>query len=395
MNDEDATQTPDGTVDGEATSEGSRDAAAAKRPAPRPRSTSAQTRPRTPRGTASRSKSPEAAKSRPARRASAKTSPASQPSASQSPVEPAEKPAAPGRRAAATIAAAEPAMRDSSDSAGSATSEAAMILADVPEPIEVQANDAAAAAELPADRYINRELSWLQFNRRVLEESQNAVPSAARAGSLPVDLGRQSRRVLHGPRRRSRGQVREKIPVRSIDGLTPQEQLDRILEEVDPAAGGPAGLAGRTDEGAAGREDHDRRRRRSEGRGQAPGCRSMFDERIFPILTPLSIDPAHPFPFIPNLGFSIALSLERERDSNRDERAAAPARGAAALHRDAADGGGRRALRAAGERRRAVHRQALPRLPGEGRRHLPHHPRLATSRSRKRPRIWSACSRAR
>ena len=110
--------------------------------------------------------------------------------------------------------------------------------------------------------------------------------------------------------------MREKIAVRSMDGLTAQEQLDRILAEVQLLQ----------EEQQASLAELVKCLRDEKitiiSAGELKGAdrdwlQGHFIETIFPVLTPLSIDPAHPFPFIPNLGFSIALALVRERDSER------------------------------------------------------------------------------
>ena len=224
------------------------------------------------------------------------------------------------------------------------------------------------------DRFVNREFSWLQFNRRVLEESQNVSPSAAGARPLPVDLGCQSRRILHGARRRPRRAGARGHRMRSPDGRTPEQQLEQILLEVERL-----------------QEDQQkslsdlfvllRKERHREhfaptqlSKDELAWLEDHFLEQIFPVLTPLSIDPAHPFPFIPNLGFSIALQLRHLKDGKEMTALLRLPTGAEALHPAARPQVGSPLHPARGDGR-PVHRQAVPRLRGQGFGHVPHHPR--------------------
>ena len=169
-----------------------------------------------------------------------------------------------------------------------------------------------AVSEPAAPRYFNRELSWLAFNRRVLEEACNkAHPLLERLRFLSISASNLDEffmvRVAGLKAHQALG-----VEERSADGLTPGQQLTAIIVEADRlvtnqhevwddllTALGAAGMF------VVGDEPLDE--------PAEAWLDQYFREQIFPLLTPQAIDPAHPFPFIPNRGFSLIFEIRKGR----------------------------------------------------------------------------------
>jgi len=159
-------------------------------------------------------------------------------------------------------------------------------------------------------RFFNRELSWLAFNRRVIEEAENPRHRVLeRLRFLAISAGNLDEfymvRVAG-----LREQVREGVRLLSLDGLSPAQQIERINEEAARLMAKQQKIlkALRTELAHEGLKLVEPADLTTAERAWA---QNKFMGDVFPVLTPLAIDPAHPFPFIPNLAFSLVLTLRR------------------------------------------------------------------------------------
>lgn len=178
---------------------------------------------------------------------------------------------------------------------------------------EEGANERAIAPFNAESRYFNRELSWLAFNRRVLEESSNrAHPLLERLRFLSIS-GSNVDEFFMVRVAGLKGQQIEHIEEHSADGLTPTQQLDAIAQDADAlVAEQQRQLTQIMEELAAvGLKVLDVDTITGE---TATRLEIYFREQIFPVLTPQALDPAHPFPFIPNQGLSVIFDLKRISD---------------------------------------------------------------------------------
>ncbi len=160
----------------------------------------------------------------------------------------------------------------------------------------------------PASQYLNRELSWLAFNARVLQQALDArVPLLERIKFLSIfsaNLDEFYMVRVAGLRR----QVAAGVVLAPADGLTPQETLDAIDAEVARLSAMQRGcLTSLLDEAAR----HDIRLLgvRDLTAAEWGEIDEYFESQIFPVLTPLAVDPGHPFPYISNLSLSLAVEI--------------------------------------------------------------------------------------
>ncbi|MGV3770770.1 MAG: RNA degradosome polyphosphate kinase [Sphingobium phenoxybenzoativorans] len=173
--------------------------------------------------------------------------------------------------------------------------------------------DPSASMTLPGERYFNRELSWLGFNQRVLEEAMNpAHPLLERLRFLSIS-GANLDEFFMVRVAGLKGQQLQDVDLRSADGMTPGQQLAAIEAEADRLMSAQQ-LVWHALHAALGAAGIDVVGSGSMGAKADDWLENHFLNQVFPILTPQALDPAHPFPFIPNQGLSIVFDLERLSD---------------------------------------------------------------------------------
>lgn len=179
------------------------------------------------------------------------------------------------------------------------------------------ATSAAINDALPEDRYLNRELSWLDFNARVLAlAADNSMPLLERAKFLAIFASNLDEfymvRVAGLKRRDEMG-----LSVRSADGLTPREQLGRIGEQTQQIASRHARVFIDSVLPALGEEGIYIITWDDLNTTEREQLSAYFNDQVFPVLTPLAVDPAHPFPFVSGLSLNLAVTVRQPEDGGQ------------------------------------------------------------------------------
>jgi polyphosphate kinase len=168
-------------------------------------------------------------------------------------------------------------------------------------------------------RYINREISWLKFNLRVLSEAGNKnIPLLERVRFLSIAANNLDEFFMV----RVAGifnQIRERVDVVSTDGLNPEQQLDKIIDTTKFL------LKKSNDVWANLKVNLNKEgiffvRYNELNISEKIRLGKYFREYIYPVLTPMIIDPAHPFPFIPNQGLFVVMSLKKKKKNKNKKR---------------------------------------------------------------------------
>ncbi|OBI09785.1 RNA degradosome polyphosphate kinase [Mycobacterium sp. E2462] len=175
----------------------------------------------------------------------------------------------------------------------------------------------AALTDLPEDRYLNRELSWLDFNARVLAlADDNSLPLLERAKFLAIFASNLDEfymvRVAGLKRRDEMG-----LSVRSADGLTPREQLALIGEQTQHIATRHGRVFLDSVRPALAEEGIHIVTWTDLNDDERDELSRYFIEQVFPVLTPLAVDPAHPFPFVSGLSLNLAVTVRQPEDGSQ------------------------------------------------------------------------------
>ncbi len=163
--------------------------------------------------------------------------------------------------------------------------------------------------DLPPGRYLDREESWLRFNQRVLELAEDeTIPLLERARFLAIFASNLDEyfmvRVAGRVRRMAAG-----LPVESASGIPPERVLDNVLTTAGDLARRHAACFSDSVRPALASEGIEILRWKQLAAGEQETLHQLFRTRIYPVLTPLVVDPAHPFPYISGLSLSLAVTI--------------------------------------------------------------------------------------
>jgi polyphosphate kinase len=176
-----------------------------------------------------------------------------------------------------------------------------------------------------SELFLNRELTWLEFNRRVLHEAlDERTPLLERLGFLAIfhsNLDEFFQKRVGGLKR----QIAAGLQTRSNDGMTPQQQLRAIRQMVCDMLNQQAACFGEELKPQLAKQDIHLLQWEELSDAEVDQANQYFHDALFPVLTPLAVDPGHPFPFISNLSTSLGVMLRPPaehdgHDSRRDRR---------------------------------------------------------------------------
>ena len=185
------------------------------------------------------------------------------------------------------------------------------------EPPYVPDHEVLAEVEAFEERFLDRELSWLRFNQRVLELAEDPeIPLLERVRFLAIFTSNLDEffmvRVAGLKRRITAG-----VAVKAASGLMPREVLEQILTVTGELSQRQAQLFNDEIVPALSGEGIELVRWADLDRNEQKQCKRMFKERIFPVLTPLAVDPAHPFPYISGLSLNLAVLIRNPKSDKQ------------------------------------------------------------------------------